>query len=94
MSVINGTFPLPEWDHLKHNISKNQRNFDEAFIKAICTSFILFSTAPSVSRAAPPKPPSEKRLEGKSEAQVSLIMSKYIEEPNTYNKFTPIWEER
>ena len=94
MSVILGTFPLPEWDHLKHNISKNQSNFDEAFIKVICTIFILCSTAPSVSCAAPPKPPSEKRLEGKSETRVSLIMSKYNEELNTYNEFTPIWEER
>ncbi len=94
MSVISGTFPSPEWDHLKHNISKNQRNFDEAFIKVISTSFILCSTAPSVSRAAPPKPPSEKRLEGKSVAQVSLIMSKYNEELKRYNDFTPIWEER
>jgi hypothetical protein len=75
MPVINGIFPLSEWDHLKHNISKTQCNFDEAFIKVICTSFFLCSSVPPVSCAAPPKPPSEKRLEGKSENQVSLIMS-------------------
>ena len=73
---------------------KTQCNFDEAFIKVRCTSFILCSTAPADSHAAPPKPPSEKRLEGKSESQVSLIMSKYNQDLITYNEFTSIWEER
>jgi len=94
MSIINSTFPSSEWDHIKHNISKTQHNFDEAFIKVMCTSFILCSSAPTVSHAAPPKPPSEKRLEGKSESQMSSIMSKYNQDLVAYNKFTPIWEER
>jgi hypothetical protein len=51
---------------MKHNISKTQHSFNEAFIKAMWTSFVLFSTTPSVVQSAPPTLPSIKKMEGKS----------------------------
>lgn len=55
VSTINYTFSYPAWDYKKQNISKTQRSFNEAFIKIICTCFVLCSCAPSICCLKLPK---------------------------------------